>query len=76
MVPTHPTIRRAILQHDERELRRRVRHAHHATPRGQRDALRLRAVVLIARALRLGVAVERRAEEPATVLVRSGCASA
>ena len=74
MIPTHPTIRRAMLQDHERELRQRVRHAHHGRPRDRRDAIRLRAVVVIARAMRLGVAVERRAEEPATVHVRSGCA--
>jgi hypothetical protein len=71
VLPTHPTIRQALLHDHERELRRRVRHAHHARPQNRR-ALRLRAVVVVARALRLGVAVERCAHEPATVRVSNG----
>ena len=74
MLPTHPTFREALLHDHQRELRRRLRHGHHARPRGH-DALRLRAVVVVARALRLGVAIERRAEDSATVHVRTGCAS-
>ena len=73
MPTTHPTFREALLHDQERELRRRLRHAHHASPQGH-DALRLRAVVVVARALRLGVAVERHAEDSATVHVRTGCA--
>ena len=73
MPTTHPTFREALLHDQERELRRCLRHAHHARPQGH-DALRLRAVVVVARALRLGVAVERHAEDTATVHVCTGCA--